>query len=289
VFTVDYVPQTTGTVKLYANIAGEGYDETTETITIRVVPAPVVTQPGEPPAPPPPPVNEPPYSDGDIEVNIKLWPFKKNVATVNLLPGATDPEGQPLKFEVVSSAFNDDEYELDGTELSLHEFSLSKGSFEIIATDPEGESVTFNVLIKTTNIGLIALIGLGAAALIVLAILGTLAYILSQKRFMGSISLTVFDNNSNEYHMPIVRTPRRGKCKLSSFGVNVPGLQGANCYFQATGETYIYFISGKPVYRGGSLDRTKKVRVDAYDITISAAQDQSSGIRVSFQSARNNY
>jgi Mg-chelatase subunit ChlD len=286
VFTCEYVPAGQGSVKLYATVAGEGYDEATQTLTIRVVPAPVVSAPGEPPAPPPPPVNEPPYSNGDIEVNIKLWPFKKNTATVSLLPGATDPEGQPLTFAVVSSAFNDEEYELDGSELTLFEFSLSKGSFEIIATDPEGESVTFNVLIKTTNIGLITLIALGVAVVLVLAALAVFAYILSQKRFMGSISLTVYNDNSNEFHMPIVRTPRRGKCKLSSFGVAIPGMSASSCYFQATGETQIYFKSPKPVYQGSAGERTKKVPVLSYDVRISAAEDRSSGIIVSFQSAK---
>ena len=57
-----------------------------------------------------------------------------------------------------SSSWLEDDYTLEGSQLTINNFSVSRGSFTIQAYDSQGAYCTFEVKVTSTNIGILALI-----------------------------------------------------------------------------------------------------------------------------------
>lgn len=214
-----------------------------------------------------------------------LWPFIGGTAELDLKGTATDPDNEELTFTIESSAFNDDEYELNGSVLKVDGFSIPKGSFTIRATDPHGGSCTYDVLITSTNICLVMAIAVVVGGLLVLIILGIIIYKKKFIPFMGTITVEKYDNNSGAYIQPVSLTPGRGSVQLESFVAGTGFPKG--CKFQAGGkDKNVYFRSKKPVYSNITAGPVKKIKIEGSgsEVRISPNQDMDKGLTVTFKS-----
>ena len=223
--------------------------------------------------------------DEEPVAHANIWPIIGGTAILDLKNTATDPDGEELTYTIESSAFNEDDYTFDGTSLKVNGFSIPKGSFTIRATDPHGAYCTYDVLVTSTNIGLIMVIAILAGALIVLIILGIIIYKKKFIPFMGTITVEKYDDNSSGYVSPVSVTPGRGRIRLESFaaGTGLP----AGCKFQAGGkDKNIYFRSKKPVYSNITSGAVKKITIEGSgsDVRISADPHMEKGIIVTFKS-----
>lgn len=252
-----------GTYTLNAHVEGEGYELDTNTLTVNID-------------------NSAPIRQHDIDQTVKLWPFKDNTVSINLSGAAKDKQDAELRYEVASTAFQGGDYQLDGDRLIIKHFSLPEGSFTIRAIDKDGASCTFNVHIDTINIGLLTLIGIGAAALVVLIVIAITLYIALNKRFMGAVyvrELGVFDHE-------VKKEKGRGRLRLYLFGIPTHGIDARKAYFQASGKDYVTFVSKKKVYAEGRME--KKVRIPGNGIPVTIKKDGKSadGIEVRFESRK---
>lgn len=224
----------------------------------------------------PTPVNE------VVEKSVNIWPFKGGSYTLDMNTLATDEQDDILRYKIVSSSFiegTDYTVDADGI-LHMDHFSLSKGAFTISATDSGGLSCEIEVIIRAYNIGLMTLIGLGILALIGAIIFGILLYIALTKPFRGTISAQSYCNGS---YKGTPRSPRRGREKLARFGMDNVGLDYQKCYFQATGQNYIYLVTNQPVIWNGQ--KTNKVRIQSgAEVTIAIREGDSRLLYVRFDS-----
>ena len=253
-----------GSYTLKAEVAGVGYLLETESIILNVE-------------------NTPPVFIQNIEKTVKLWPFANNETEIDLTPAARDEQDAVLRYEVESSAFNNDEYSIDGAILKMTGYSLSKGLFRIRAIDSDGAYCNFDVFIKTVNVTFWGMMLLILAALLALGIIALSTWILLQKRFYGTCYVQQFDNEGN-YYEELSFTKGRGRLKLSTFEIGNTGLKTNKSYFQATGKRHIFLCMNEYVYGDGSIG--KKFRIDGSGFAITVMKDESSnkGIRVRFQS-----
>lgn len=258
-----------GTYSLYIKVDGGGISKSTkEKIVLHVGnTAPVVNK-------------------EKIEQHFWLLPFMQNSGDVDLATAVTDAEDENLTYTVKSSSFLETSYEIDDATLKIKDFDLPEGSFTIKATDSMGASAEFEVYVTSTNVGVVALIILGAIVLIVLAVVGIVTYILLNKRFIGDCYASTYNYETGEYSEEVKCTKNRGRIKLTSFGLSVPGFDLRKCYFQATNKEYVYFCSNKPVYGDGM--KAKKIKVDGRQITISKDSSAQCGIKVRFASRKSN-
>lgn len=201
---------------------------------------------------PPTPVKE------VVEETVKLWPIFGGSYTLDLNTLATDAEDDTLRYKIVSSAFLENtDYTVDSDSvLQMDHFSLSKGAFTIQATDSGGLSCEIEVIVRTLNIGMMTLIGLGALAVVAAIIFGVLLYLALTKPFWGTISAQSY---CNAIFKGTSRRPKRGRCKLSVFGMDNVGLDYQKSYFQATGKNYIELHTNIPVVWNGR--ETRQVRI----------------------------
>lgn len=217
-----------------------------------------------------------------IEESVNIWPFKGGSYTLDLNTLAMDEQDNTLRYKIVSSSFiegTDYTVDADGI-LYMDHFSLSKGAFTISATDSGGLSCEIEVIIRAYNIGLMTLIGLGILALIGAIIFGILLYIALTKPFRGTISAQSYCNGS---YRGTPRSPRRGREKLARFGMDNVGLDYQKCYFQATGQNYIYLVTNQPVIWNGQ--KTNKVRIQSgAEVTIAIREGDSRLLYVRFDS-----
>ena len=221
-----------------------------------------------------------------IDEHFWVFPFITNSGDIDISGAVVDKEDKELKYTVDSSAFKEKSYELNGTTLTITDFNdLSEGSFTIRATDSNGASAKFEVSVTTTNVGIVALIVIGAIILVVLLVFGTFTYILLNKRFMGDCYVSTFNHETGEYTEEVKRTKGRGRIRLSAFGLTAPGFDMSKCYLQATGKDYIEFHSPKPVCGGGM--KAKKIRVSGMEVQITQPTNSSAGISVRFDSRKN--
>ena len=168
---------------------------------------------------------------------------------------------------------------LDGSG-GLSPKSVSKGSFTISATDSGGLSCEINVIVKSINIGLMTLIGMGVLALVTAVIFAILLYIALTKPFRGTISAQSYCNG---VYRGIPRNPKRGWEKLARFGMENVGLDYQKSYFQATGQNYIFLVTDKEVFYNGQS--TKKVRIQSgAAVTIYTSRDSTCSINIRFDS-----
>ena len=227
--------------------------------------------------------NSAPVPGETIQATVNLWPFIDNTATIDLTPGATDTEDGELSYEVESSAFMPDEYKIDGSKLVLSGYSLPEGSFTVRATDSDGASCTFDVHVKTVNIGLITCVVILGAILLALVVAGVLLRILLNKRFYGTCYVRPMDNESSEYQKEASLEGSRGRIKLALFGVETYGID-PQAYFQASGKDYVTFVSKVPVYSGGHMQRKVRIGGNGYEVPIAVDEKGQKGVVVRFKS-----
>ncbi|MBT1177697.1 VWA domain-containing protein [Bifidobacterium callimiconis] len=268
-FTAKHKFAKKGSYTVQAVISGEGYDLKTTTLQYEVG-------------------NSAPKPGATIEKTVKLWPFMNNSTKIDLKPGATDREDKTLTYKVKSTAFLPSDYELKGSDLTMKNYSLSEGSFAIQATDSEGASCTFNVHIKTVNIGLLTLIGIGAAIVIALLVIGIGTWLALNKRFMGDCYMREYDSSNFGYREEVKRTKGRGRLPFLAFNINTNGFNPGKCYFQASGKDYVtVVIKGGPAYVSGQLQK-EPIRVDGYgsEVTITSDPEGTKGVTVRFTSLK---
>ena len=217
-----------------------------------------------------------------VETTVSIWPFKGGSYTLDLNTLASDAEDDTLKYKILSSSFLEEtDYTVDaGSVLHMDHFSLSKGAFTVRATDSGGLSCEIEVIVRTINVGIATLIGLGILALVVAAVFGVLLYIALSKPFRGTISAQSYCNGVFK-GMP--RSPRRGRCKLAAFGMDSVGLDYQRSYFQATGQNYVELYTNVPVIWNGQ--ETKKVRITSgAEVTINIRREDPRLLYVRFDS-----
>ena len=208
--------------------------------------------------------NTPPYPVKDpVEYSVNIWPIFGASLDIDMTTLAKDDQDSTLRYKLESSAFIDGtDYTVDGNTIKMTHFSLKKGGFNVRATDSRGLSCDIEVIVKTRNIGVIALIAIGAAALIVLAVAGFIAYKNWAAPFMGEITVENVPAREND-----TKQKSRGRLRLGAFMVGQTGF-GKDCYFQASGKDYITFVSRKPVYPAYG-NPTKKVKIkSSYDTEL---------------------
>ena len=124
------------------------------------------------------------------------------------------------------------------------------------------------------------LIGVGTAALIVVAIVGSVAYILGCIPFWGTITV---ESCVNGRCQRAARIPRRGRCKLRAFNVEPVGLDAGKSYFQATKERRVDFVPNRPVFWNGK--QVKKVPVaSGTETVIRISEEDPRSLRIRFDS-----
>ena len=226
--------------------------------------------------------NTPPTPVEDVvKKTVYLWPGKGGSLELDLNTLATDAQDAKLDYRILSTAFLEGtDYTLDGDTLRMGHFSLSKGSFDIQATDSGGLSCRIQLIVTSRNVGTMTLIGLGTAALVAVAILGIVAYILGTIPFWGTITV---ESCVNGQYRRESRDPRRGRCKLSAFGVEPVGLNATKSYFQATKERRVEFVPDRPVFWNGR--EVKRVPVaSGMDVTIRISAEDPRSLRIHFDS-----
>lgn len=192
------------------------------------------------------PENTPPHAVvTPLKKTVKVWPFKPAHLTIDMTTLATDAEDDVLRYKIESSAFIEGtDYTVSGDLIDLHNFSLSTGSFDISATDTGGLSCNIEVIVKKVDIGMIAIIAIGAAALIAAAAILIGLYLALTKPFRGTVTAKSYCNG---VYRGTSRTKPRGRIKLSAFGMDAVGLNYDKSYFQATGENRVILVTNKAV------------------------------------------
>lgn len=267
-FTASFALDERGSYTVEANVSGDGYELATESAAYEVGNA------------------APRASDTPIEQTVYLLPFRDNTASIDLAPGASDAEDATLSYSVDSSAFLPEEYAIEGSNLVMRSYSLSKGSFTIRATDSEGASCTFDVVVTVVNVGLLTLIGIGAGALVAVLVIGIGTWLALNKRFNGSCYLREFNYDTYGYFEEVMREKGRGRLRLSSFrGVELHGLDD-KAYIQASGKTYVTIVSKQPFWASGRMTKKAQVEGDGREVAISKDQTASQGVIVRFESRK---
>ncbi len=226
--------------------------------------------------------------ENPVEVIYNIYPFRKVNFVYDLKTLATDSDvGDKLRYKIINTSFvNGTDYTLsDDYILTMNHFSLSKGSYDIRAIDQYNKYCDITLKVKTVNIGLIALIGIGIAILIALAIFGFIAWRKAIAFFFGKITVEsivsdgYYDNNKED-----TKTPGRGKFYLKYFNIDDVGLNYNKSYFQGTGgKSVILVLDHKIKYRGKEV---KKITIrSGADIVVPIGENQ---LKVKFVSTLGN-
>lgn len=228
----------------------------------------------------------PPAEEPTAHANI--WPFFGGSATLDLTGTATDPDGDTITYSIDSTAFNPEDYTFADNILSVEKFSIKKGSFTIKATDSRGAYCTFDVLITSTNIGLITFIALCAGVLIVLAVTVWKIWKDKHKAFTGDVTVTVrngvYDgapDTKKGYELP------RGSVSIEYWNVDASEYLPRGTRIQAGGrkEKCIYLITRVPVYsemQPGKKMKKHKIR-STEEVVFNKEPDTSYGIKIAFK------
>lgn len=216
--------------------------------------------------------------DSPVKKKVYIWPFKGGKIEIDLGMLAKDAQGDHLVYKIVSSSFVEGtDYELSDDKLVVDHFSLPKGSFDIKVTDTGGLSCNVELIIVSYNVGIITCILLAAGAAAVFAAVGLNLWWWRKKPFRGTITV-----NGN------ARTPRRGRCRLSLFQLKNVGLNMTKCYFQATGENYIYLITDIPVRSSQLRETGKKTKIKTgMQVVLQADKEGVEKFTVKFESRMN--
>ncbi len=229
--------------------------------------------------------NSAPVASGkELSAHANIWPIIGGNAALELTDAAKDPEGQEITYSVESTAFDQNDYELAGTKLTVNSFSIPKGSFTIRATDTFGAYCTFDVMFTSTNIGLImailVLIGVIVAFIAIIIVIRTAM----GRALIGTLSVANFDKMKK--FPPQVIDHGRGQIALNRFAIDV-SLLPEGCKFQCDGgKRQVWFISKKPVYSDSIIGSSKKIRIsgDGMEVRICGDEKMEKGISVVFKS-----
>ena len=194
-------------------------------------------------------------AENPVEKVVYIWPFKGGHTSIDMTTLVMEPKDD-MRYDIVSSSFmQGKDYKVIDKVISMDHFSLSKGSFDIKITNIKGLSCNVEVIVKSYNVGIMTVIGIAIIAIIVLLIILINIWYWSRKPFRGSIKVTSYcDGNYKES----TKNPRRGKCKLSAFGIGPVGIDYNKSYFQATGQQYIFLCTNVPVMHNGTkVDRIR--------------------------------
>ena len=225
--------------------------------------------------------NAPEPIENPVTERVANWPIKGAHLTIDMSTLAKDVEDTTLKYKIVSSSFIEGkDYTVDGNIINMDHFSLSTGSFDIKATDKGGLSCNVEVIVKSYNVGLMTLIGLCISGLIALIVVGFNVWYWTRKPFRGTVSAQSCCNGT---YRGQPRTKKRGRIKLSAFGMDPIGLDYNKSYVQATGSNYVYLITDKPVMWNGQ--KTNKVRVQGgAEVTITVNEGDGKLLYIRFDS-----
>lgn len=233
--------------------------------------------------------NTPPEAvETPIRRTVYIWPFKESKLAINMAELAEDVQDDELVYKVMSSSFTEGtDYHLDGDTVILEHFSLSKGSFDIKATDSGGLSCNIELIVTVRNIGVMALIGLCIVALTILIAFGITLRIALTTPFGGTITVKT---RVNDVYKTAEKNPRRGRCKLSSFGVDHIGgsIIYSKSYFQAINqrsEKCVELHTNVPVFCQGKMTDKIKIKSDSFDeVKILAKEDSKDILFIKFKS-----
>ena len=217
-----------------------------------------------------------------IKKTVYIIPFKDNTVSFDLKGLAKDKEDKKLHYMVASSSFIEGkDYSLgDDMVLKLYHYSLSRGDFDIKATDSKGLSCNISIVVKSINVGVVTAIVVLIIGLIVLAVMGYFAYRLWGTPFGGPITVT--SDKGGERREQTV-TKKTGRLPLSRFRVSNIGFDIKKTYFEASGKPYIYVCSSKEFYCNGKL--TKRARIsNNIAVIVKPNKDSSDSITVLYQS-----
>ena len=233
------------------------------------------------------PANIPPVPvENPVKRTVYILPFRSASLSVDLTSLAADADGDPLQYKIISSSFMEGkDYEVAGDTLTMDNFSLFKGSYDIRATDPLGESCSIDLVVTSVNVGIVALILLGLAALVTVVVFVILLYIALTKPFRGTISVQSYCNGSYKKGTP--PTLMRGRCKLSVFRLDPIGLDYTKSYFQATGQPYIYLVTNIPVI--WNTQKTSKIKIlSGAAVNVYVDENRSKSLTIRFDSRMTN-
>lgn len=229
-----------------------------------------------------PPENTAPTPVKDeVKKTVYIWPFKGGSLSLDMTQLAADIEDKDLLYELISSSFLEGEdYRVEGNTIFQEQFSLSKGSYDIRATDSEGLSCDIHVVVQTIDVGILTCIILGIVALIVLAVIGFNVWYWSRKPFYGDLKVQSVVNGISTGS---IKRKSRGRCYLNVFGLEPVGLNYRKTYFQATGERWVWLITEVPVTVNGQ--QSKKTRIPSgVDVNVIIKQGDPKLLRVRFDS-----
>ena len=230
--------------------------------------------------------NCPPVAtEEEFTAHANIWPFFGGKATIDLTETAVDPDGDALTFSIDSTAFNTEDYKCEDNVLTVDNFSIKKGSFTIRATDARGAYCMYDVLVTSTNIGMLMFIGLCVGAVIVLAAVIYGAWRLSRNPFNGDVKLTerkgVSDGAADtklEYELP------RGSIAVEYWNLDTSTYLPSRSRIQAGArkDKCIYLVTKKPVYDElGKKAKKHKIK-SCEPVIFSMDQDASHGIKIEF-------
>lgn len=221
----------------------------------------------------------------DFTVDETVFPFSKE-KTFSLSKYASDPDGDPLTFDIYESELEDDTVEIHGDELTIDIAKCGSGTVTLTATDAFGATVSFECQVSTTN----ALIIIVIIILVILAIVGLVVFIIIHKSntalINGTIKLSAFGDGQTSAVETV--DGMRGKMYLGrnfNFRINT-GLNVGQCYFHAGDrDDRIVFVSKTGYFTDyDPSKRNKKIVLDdQVPVTIYSSEEMRSGIKVTFK------
>lgn len=233
--------------------------------------------------------NTPPEAvETPVRKTVYIWPFKDSKLSINMEELAEDVQDTELVYKVISSSFMEGaDYYIDGNTVILEHFSLSKGSFLIKVTDSGGLSCNIELIVTARNIGVMALVGLCIAALAALIGFGITLRIALTRPFGGTITVR---SRVNDVYKGMDKNPRRGRCRLSSFGIDHigGGISYSKSYFQAIdqkSEKCVELHTNVPVFCQGKMTDKIKIKSGNFnEVKISSKEDDKNILSIRFQS-----
>ena len=260
-----------GTYKYYVKVTGNNLEKNSDVIGPVVVDA---THNNTPPEPKKNPVKD----------RVFFWPFTDGATyTLDLNTLAADKQDSKLAYQIISTSFIEGkDYTIQNDVITMENFSIPKGAFTIRAVDSGGLTCDVEVIVQSYNIGILALIGLLAAGLLGLILMGVLLWIATTRAFNGSISaFSYVDFHEKGRKM---ENPGRGRRRLSSFDVDNTGFNMTKSYFQATGKGYVFFITDVPMVTANGMS-VKKLKLDSgIPQTVKVSKEDVRELRIRYDS-----
>lgn len=229
---------------------------------------------------------KPEWKEDPVIIDKKVHLFSKSLYTLDLNTLASDAEDKELDFQIVDSAFEEEEVYLENdSRLNIRIKTCGNGSLTVAATDQAGEATEVQIQIQTVSVTgrillVILLILLLVALLLLLPVIRSYVVVVR-----GTVQILTYGEDGTD--MPVTFDGEKGRMVLSRHlhpSQNI-GIRLEKCYLTA-GEKNgcIYFVSSEGYYtdRDGG-QKKKKIRIDAgMEINISSDIDFTNGIRITY-------